>query len=174
MVLFYFTNLVFLCVFSAMRPHGLRAGSSVRGIFQVRILEWVAISYSMGSSQPKDQTFISSVSYTGKQILYHWATWETLQTWGCQCNTKADEMSKILKCICWTHRFNSTVVATLKLEETIEFMFCLKSSSKWNILIAFPPFFSCVFHFYFYIVNVNFMHSKIHRSFLLSLLFCKI
>ncbi|CAM9505352.1 unnamed protein product [Rangifer tarandus platyrhynchus] len=29
-------------------------GSSVHGIFQVRILEWVAISYSRGSSQPKN------------------------------------------------------------------------------------------------------------------------
>ena len=31
-------------------------GSSVRGISQSRILEWVAISFSRGSSQPKDQT----------------------------------------------------------------------------------------------------------------------
>ena len=31
-------------------------GSSVHGIIQARILEWVAISSSRGSSQPKDQT----------------------------------------------------------------------------------------------------------------------
>ena len=31
-------------------------GSSVLGISQARILEWVAISFSRGSSQPKDQT----------------------------------------------------------------------------------------------------------------------
>ena len=29
-------------------------GSSIHGIFQARILEWVAISFSMGSSQPRD------------------------------------------------------------------------------------------------------------------------
>ena len=29
-------------------------GSSVRGIFQARVLEWVAISFSRGSSQPRD------------------------------------------------------------------------------------------------------------------------
>ena len=29
-------------------------GSSVQGIFQARILEWVAISFSMGFSQPRD------------------------------------------------------------------------------------------------------------------------
>ena len=31
-------------------------GSSVRGILQARILEWAAISFSIGSSQPRDQT----------------------------------------------------------------------------------------------------------------------
>ena len=31
-------------------------GSTVHGIFQARILEWIAISYSRGSSQPRDQT----------------------------------------------------------------------------------------------------------------------
>ena len=29
-------------------------GSSVHGIFQARVLEWVAISFSRGSSQPRD------------------------------------------------------------------------------------------------------------------------
>ena len=50
--------------------------SSVHEIFQARILEWVAISYSRGSSRPRDQTCISSGSCIGRQILYHWATWE--------------------------------------------------------------------------------------------------
>ena len=31
-------------------------GSSVHGIFQARVLEWVAISFSQGSSQPRDRT----------------------------------------------------------------------------------------------------------------------
>ena len=35
------------------------AGSSVHGILQVRIVEWVAISFSRGSSQPRDQTWLS-------------------------------------------------------------------------------------------------------------------
>ena len=47
-------------------------GPSVHRIFQTRILEWwVAISYSMGSSWPRDWTSISYVSCTGRQILYH-------------------------------------------------------------------------------------------------------
>jgi len=36
--------------------------SSVHGIFQARVLEWVAISFLRGSSQPKDQTQVSSIA----------------------------------------------------------------------------------------------------------------
>ena len=52
---------------------------SIHGISQARILEWVAISSSKGSFWSKDWTCVSFVSYIGRQILYHWATWEA---WG--------------------------------------------------------------------------------------------
>ena len=42
-------------------------GSSVHGIFQARILEWLAIFSSRGSSQPRDRTHVSC---TGRWILY--------------------------------------------------------------------------------------------------------
>ena len=45
-------------------------GSSVHGIFQARILECVAISFSRGYSQPKDWTHVSYVSCIGRQVLY--------------------------------------------------------------------------------------------------------
>ena len=48
-------------------------GSSVHGIFEARILEQVAISFSRGSSRPRDQTCVSCI---GRQILYHWAARE--------------------------------------------------------------------------------------------------
>ena len=51
-------------------------GSSVHGIFQARILEWVATSYYRGSSQPRDWTCISWVSCIVRWILFPWATWE--------------------------------------------------------------------------------------------------
>ena len=47
--------------------------SSVYGIFQARILEWVAVPSSRGSSGPRDQICIFCI---GRQILYHCATWE--------------------------------------------------------------------------------------------------
>ena len=45
--------------------------SSVRGILQARILEWVAMHSSRGSSWPRDRTRISYVSCSGWQFLYH-------------------------------------------------------------------------------------------------------
>ena len=42
--------------------------SSVHGIFQPRLLEWVSMSYSRGSSQPRDWTRISCVSCIGRQV----------------------------------------------------------------------------------------------------------
>ena len=56
-------------------PHS-PPGSSVHGIFQARILEWVVTSYSKGSFWPRDQTPISCVSCIAKWILYYCATWE--------------------------------------------------------------------------------------------------
>ena len=37
-------------------------GSSVRGILQARILGWLAIPFSMGSSQPRNQTQVSHIA----------------------------------------------------------------------------------------------------------------
>ena len=46
-------------------------GSSVHRILQARILEWVAMPSSRGSSQPKYQACVSYISCTGRQVLYH-------------------------------------------------------------------------------------------------------
>ena len=46
-------------------------GSSVHGILQARILEWVAISFFRGSSQPRDQTQVFYVSSICRWVLYH-------------------------------------------------------------------------------------------------------
>ena len=43
-------------------------GSSIHGISQARVLEWVALSFSRGSSRPRDQT---RIYLHCRQILYH-------------------------------------------------------------------------------------------------------
>ena len=48
-------------------------GSSVHGISQAKLLEWVAISFSRGSSQPRDQTWVSC---TAGRFFTIWATRE--------------------------------------------------------------------------------------------------
>ena len=49
-------------------------GSSVHGILQARILEWVAISFSRGSSRPRDQTWVSWIA--GGLLIIVWANRE--------------------------------------------------------------------------------------------------
>ena len=46
-------------------------GSSVRGIFQASILEWVAISFSRGSSSLRDLTQVSCIGVVFKTIFTH-------------------------------------------------------------------------------------------------------
>ena len=57
------------------------SASSVHGIFQARILEWVAISFSRGSSQHRDRIRISWVSWFCGWVLYqssHTTLWSPL------------------------------------------------------------------------------------------------
>ena len=51
-------------------------GFSVSGIFQAGVLEWVSISFSRGSSRPRNWTCVSCVSCFGRWVLYHCNTWE--------------------------------------------------------------------------------------------------
>ena len=41
------------------------------GILQARLLEWVAMPLSRGSSLPKDLSHIYYISCIGRQVLYH-------------------------------------------------------------------------------------------------------
>ena len=70
----FFFSSAYMCtcwvMFDSLWPCGQSSGSSVHWIFQARILEWVAISFSKGSSQPRDRTRVSCV---GRWILYHCA-----------------------------------------------------------------------------------------------------
>ena len=49
-------------------------GSSVHGILQTRILEWVAMPFSRGSSWPRDQTHVSWVSCIIGRFFTIWVT----------------------------------------------------------------------------------------------------
>ena len=53
-------------------------GSSLYGILQAKILQWVAMPSSRGSSRPRGQTQVSSVSCIGRRVLYQQRHWEAL------------------------------------------------------------------------------------------------
>ena len=57
-------------------------GSYVHGLFQARTLEWVAISFSRGSSRPRDQTPVTCITnglLHCRQILYWLSHQESLK-----------------------------------------------------------------------------------------------
>jgi len=52
-------------------------GSSLHGVLQAKLLEWVAISFSRWSSWPRDRTCVSCI---GRWILFYRDSWEALVT----------------------------------------------------------------------------------------------
>ena len=59
-------------------------GSSIHGILQARVLEWVAISFSRGSSQPRDRTQVSHI------VGRHFTIWATKISHICVINSPLD------------------------------------------------------------------------------------
>ena len=98
-------------------------GSSVHGILQARILEWVAIPFSRGSSWPRDQTWVSHIA--GRFFII-WATREAQYVYiyplffgfvshrkhGCGCQSTASTSSPHLRAVnnvfCFERQADST------------------------------------------------------------------
>ena len=77
---FTFSHLIVLCCAKLLQlymtlcdpmDHNL-PGSSVHGILQTRVLEWVVMPSSRGSSRSRDRTCISYVSCIGRPVLCPW------------------------------------------------------------------------------------------------------
>ena len=69
-------------VSNSLQPLCSLPGSSVHGIFRARILERVAISFSTGSSLPRDRTHVSYVSCIGRRVFFITGiTWEAALVW---------------------------------------------------------------------------------------------
>ena len=67
-------------------------GFSLHGILQARILEWIAISFSRGSSQPRHQTQISCIP---GRFFAIWATREVLSYILHLCFVLSKQVSKV-------------------------------------------------------------------------------
>ena len=94
-------------------------GPSVHGIFQVRMLEWVAIPFSGRSSWPRDWTRVSCI--VGRRFTV-WATRESLLVLLCLNYSKSD--SRIFLC-----SFNRTVM-------TLPFRFLELDAPKFILYIS--------------------------------------
>ena len=71
-------------------------GSFIHGIFQARVLEWVAIFFSKGSSQPRDRTWVSQIA---GRCFTIWATREA------QMKLRKPFLNQII--ISWSHVWNN-------------------------------------------------------------------
>ena len=73
-------------------------GSSIHGIFQTRILEWVAISSSRGSSRPKHRTCVSCLLHWQVDSLPPALSWKPQMKTGMLVNEARE---------CWSHLWSS-------------------------------------------------------------------
>ena len=104
--------------------------SSVHGIFQARILEWVAIPFSRGSSRPHDHTHVSGLFCSGRQTLFHCATWEP------KCVTKVKKWGKL----CAASQVSHPVCVTFPLPPMLFCLSCLVNCSFWKQAASFGKF----------------------------------
>ena len=80
-------------------------GSSVHGIFQARVLEWIAISFSRGSSWLRDWTQVSRIAgrrFTG------WATKESESGISSKCSLKFILLRKFNSSMPWKSSYTET------------------------------------------------------------------
>ena len=68
-------------------------GSSVHGIFQARVLDWVAISFSRGSSQPRDRTRVSCIA---GRCFTIWATREAFSVYSVMLSANSDIFTSLV------------------------------------------------------------------------------
>jgi len=105
--------------------------SSVYGLFQAKIREWIAISYFRGASWPRDRTHISCTFCIGRQILFH----------GCHLRSLEDPLLEFNK------------VYTVNLELEIILIPDIHTFISWIR--------TCFFHDFFSLQMYLHLHAKI-------------
>ena len=77
-------------------------GSSIHGIFQATVLEWVAISFSRGSSRPRDPT-LQAVALTSEPPGKPRNTWSNRQIWPWNTEWSRAKTNRVLPRKCTGH-----------------------------------------------------------------------
>ena len=108
-------------------------GSSVHGILQARILEWVAIPFSRGSSQPRDWTQVSCIA---GRFFTVWAAWKPFEPQPHVKQYMARNKSVILPALSSnsSHKVKQTLNGSLQAKWTKKFNGAIqaKFSRHWN------------------------------------------
>ena len=130
--------------------------SSIHGIFQVRVLEWVAISFSRRSSWPRDRTHISRI--VGRRKVVWYCTSIILQL----------KKKKIIftNFVCHIHPTNCKYVYVLchPLCHHGYYIFCVSETKSFICTLSFVLLFLRhitlkTFSFFFSIINFS-IHTK--------------
>ena len=87
-------------------------GSPVHGIFQAIVLEWIAISFSSGSSRPRDRTRVSRI------IDKHFTIWATREEGSFHSSLRVYGQEMNLQ-ISKFHHYNSDQVSIFQKNESI-------------------------------------------------------
>jgi len=80
---------------------------TVHEIFEARVLEWVAISFSTGSFQPSDWTY---VSWLGRRIFYHCTTYQQAFTIPAMCQEHEEQKKTRNNYINWLYKYSLGIV----------------------------------------------------------------
>ena len=97
-------------------------GSSVHGLLQARLLEWVAISFSGGSSQPRNRTQVSCTAGSLYQLSYKGSPkegWVPKNWWWIRI-VMLKTLERLLR-VTWTAgRSNQSISKEIKAEYSLE------------------------------------------------------
>ena len=81
---------------NSLWPHELETARPLHGLSQARILEWVAISFSRGSSWSRDWTHVSCTGQVDSLLLSHLGSWTTCRQFP-KCHFKNSGMGSEIR-----------------------------------------------------------------------------
>ena len=105
-------------------------GSSVHGIIQARILEYVCISSSRASSWHRDKTRVSCI---GRWILYSWATWEAPKSLKVPSKDNVAVNQSLVRWKGEKHKWGDVCKLRVSIKALLSFKFFIKKHIKLRL-----------------------------------------
>ena len=114
--------------------------SSVHGILQARILEWVAISFSRGSSWPRDRTRVSCIAGRLYLLSYRGSTQQLKGSFTCNSNLKCVCKNTVQRthCTVWVYLFkthNTLCMNYVTINIVYKYRHTVKVRKRWRMYV---------------------------------------